>query len=64
MWTRKDMKDFKENIGKCKENVIKIGSLGTATVSLMLAGWSPVITTLAECNTTKQHYKAVASQTN
>ncbi|XP_067681298.1 Golgi resident protein GCP60-like isoform X1 [Haliotis asinina] len=32
MWTRKDLKQFKESVGKCKENVIKIGSLATATV--------------------------------
>jgi hypothetical protein len=33
IWTRKDIRVFKENIRKSPENVIKIGSLATATVS-------------------------------
>ena len=33
MWTRKDMKVFKDNVRKNPDNVIKIGSLATATVS-------------------------------
>ena len=33
MWTRKDMRVFKDTVKKCTENVIRIGSLATATVS-------------------------------
>jgi hypothetical protein len=33
IWTRKDIKTFKDSVKKCKENVIKIASLATATVS-------------------------------
>jgi len=32
MWTRKDIKVFKDNVRKNPDNVIKIGSLATATV--------------------------------
>ena len=33
MWTRKDTKTFKDTVRKNADNVIKIGSLATATVS-------------------------------
>ncbi len=33
MWTRKDLQIFKDTVKKCAENVIRIGSLATATVS-------------------------------
>ncbi len=33
MWTRKDLRVFKDTVKKCAENVIRIGSLATATVS-------------------------------
>ncbi|KAK7492370.1 hypothetical protein BaRGS_00016467 [Batillaria attramentaria] len=33
LWTRKDIKEFKNGLRKCKENVISISSLATATVS-------------------------------
>lgn len=33
IWTRKDIKAFKDSVKTCKENVIKIASLATATVS-------------------------------
>ncbi|CAG2199456.1 ACBD3 [Mytilus edulis] len=32
IWTRKDIKAFKDSVKTCKENVIKIASLATATV--------------------------------
>lgn len=34
MWTRKDMKEFKEQIRKEKDAVIKVGSGETVTVSI------------------------------
>ena len=36
MWTRKDLKEFKEQIRKEKDAVIKVGSGETVTVSLVL----------------------------
>lgn len=33
VWTRKDIQSFKDSVKHCQENVIKIGSLATATVS-------------------------------
>ena len=33
MWTRKDVRVFKDTVKKCADNVIRIGSLATATVS-------------------------------
>ena len=33
IWTRKDIQSFKDSVKHCQENVIKIGSLATATVS-------------------------------
>ncbi len=33
MWTRKDLQIFKDTVKKCADNVIRIGSLATATVS-------------------------------
>ena len=33
LWTRKDLKDFKNSLRKSKENVITVSSLATATVS-------------------------------
>lgn len=33
IWTRKDIKGFKDAVKSSKENVIKIASLATATVS-------------------------------
>ncbi|XP_061172488.1 Golgi resident protein GCP60-like isoform X3 [Saccostrea echinata] len=32
IWTRKDIQSFKDSVKHCQENVIKIGSLATATV--------------------------------
>lgn len=34
LWTRKDLKEFKNGLRKSKENVISVPSLGTATVSV------------------------------
>lgn len=34
MWTRKDIKEFKESLRKDKDSVIKIGSGETVTVSI------------------------------
>lgn len=33
IWTRKDIREFKETVRKNPENVIRVGSLSTATVS-------------------------------
>ena len=33
MWTRKDIKDFKDSLKKDKDSVIKVGSGETVTVS-------------------------------
>lgn len=35
IWTRKDIQSFKDSVKHCQENVIKIGSLATATVSFI-----------------------------
>lgn len=35
IWTRKDLRVFKDTVRKNPDNVIKIGSLATATVSWM-----------------------------
>lgn len=32
LWTRKDLKEFKDGLRASKENVVRIGSLATATV--------------------------------
>ena len=34
MWTRKDVKDFKDSLKKDKDSVIKVGSGETVTVSI------------------------------
>ena len=38
MWTRKDIKEFKESLHKDKDSVIKIGSGETVTVSIRCYG--------------------------
>jgi len=38
MWTRKDIKEFKESLHKDKDSVIKIGSGETVTVSIHCYG--------------------------
>lgn len=38
LWTRKDLREFKDSLRTCKENVVRIGSLATATVR----GYMPV----------------------
>lgn len=38
MWTRKDIKEFKESLHKDKDSVIKIGSGETVTVSIRFYG--------------------------
>lgn len=35
MWTRKDIKEFKDSLRKDKDSVIKIGSGETVTVSIL-----------------------------
>lgn len=37
MWTRKDIKDFKDSLRRDKDSVIKIGSGETVTVSIFLS---------------------------
>ena len=37
LWTRKDLKDFKNGLRKSKENMITVSSLATATVSQSVA---------------------------
>ena len=50
MWTRKDMRVFKDTVKKCAENVIRIGSLATATVSGQGKAGTPWTCTLhAKC---------------
>lgn len=39
LWTRKDLKEFKNGLRKSKENVITIASLATATVSVYQLFW-------------------------
>ena len=39
-WTRKDVSEFKNSVRHIKENVIKISSLATATVSWIRSGWT------------------------
>ena len=46
IWTRKDLKSFKEMVRKTPENVIKIGSLATATVSCERQGHGNDVWTL------------------
>ena len=36
LWTRSDMKEFKDSVRKNPENMIRVGSLSTATVSSLL----------------------------
>ena len=33
LWTRKDLREFKNSLRKCKENVLSVSSLAIATVS-------------------------------
>ncbi|KAK2157234.1 hypothetical protein LSH36_195g06048 [Paralvinella palmiformis] len=65
IWTRKDLKSFKEMVRKTPENVIKIGSLATATVSCERQGhgndvWTLFHTVCETINKNKLH-KAVDS---
>lgn len=36
LWTRKDLKEFKDGLRSSKENVVRIGSLATATVRALV----------------------------
>ena len=38
MWTRKDVKEFKDSLKKDKDSVIKVGSGETVTVSIVSVG--------------------------
>lgn len=38
MWMHKEISNFKAEMNQCKDNVLKIGSLATATVSVNV-GW-------------------------
>lgn len=50
MWTRKDIKEFKESLQKDKDSVIKIGSGETVTVSSQSLAKHPAISlTLSGC---------------
>lgn len=51
MWTHKALSEFKAEMSQCKDNVLKIGSLATATVSLSvgrLAFYSRSVTDCSE----------------
>ena len=39
MWTRKDVKEFKDSLKKDKDSVIKVGSGETVTVSIVSVRW-------------------------
>lgn len=43
MWTRKDIKDFKDSLRRDKDSVIKIGSGETVTVSMLLSTSFPML---------------------
>ena len=59
MWTRKDMRVFKDTVKKCADNVIRIGSLETATVSDQGKSQSPWTCTMhAECLQCKSKWKS------
>ena len=55
MWTRKDLKEFKEQIRKEKDAVIKVGSGETVTVGIVSIERSTGSTRLSrfECQRTK-----------
>ena len=42
MWTRKDIKEFKDTVRKEKDAVIKIGSGETVTVRILLSHWRKI----------------------
>lgn len=63
VWTRKDIQSFKDSVKHCQENVIKIGSLATATVSsLYNFDWCLTCMGLLNLQVFRASYKQSLSQ--